>query len=326
MSNCVHYIWAGPYREQVGIEEIGNHAVQLCAMDIYLWCLTPYKSELAAKISSHGNLHIVALSPDLSGLGREEIERVQRLLGTDFRLVSAIIEHFVHNKAFSAIKDLLMLVVLYAMGGIYLDTTTQPAPSQLLATPRGQPPVRGRRYQLGLLDPAPSSSVPFFPRIGTTTLFTRPTLDKVLPSLETLYRDVTAAAHMEAIGVMTPDVDVWAAYAPLSGNEYLGVMLADYLGGCWSSGFIGAADSVLGQADKRRGPVGDLIINAVQVGLIAAQQQHHRHGRSGLSNEDAKEFGQRFTWQAVVMDPSEQGAFYVPELGIVKHHAGSWYS
>jgi hypothetical protein len=229
VPGALHYIWAGPYREEVGLEEIGSHAVQLCAKDSYRLGLAQNKAEIACKVNANSNLKIVGLLPTPGTLEPEAVQYLQALLGTDTKLIQAAVEHFIHNRAFSAIKDLWMLVILYGMGGIYIDTTVQPASAELLASLRGKPARRGTRYQLGLFDPAPSSKVPYFPRIGTTTMFSRPPPKLRVGGLDQLYNAIIADGHREEPGAMTPDVDVWACYATLPRNEYLGIMLKDYL-------------------------------------------------------------------------------------------------
>jgi hypothetical protein len=94
---------------------------------------------------------------------------------------------------------------------------------------------------------------------------------------------------------------------------------------CRAKEFVGDTESILADPTQRRQPVGDLIIFALQIGLAEAQKNAaDGTQQTGLAQSDAKAFAERYTWIANG-GAKDEGDFYVPELGTVKIHGGTWY-
>lgn len=225
-------------------------------------------------------------------------------------MLDNIVATLAHYRAFSAVKDLVSLCVLYREGGYYFDTTTA-----LLAAPASIPGrlVPHDRPRLARTKPAPGYKGYFYFFLHDRGI------------------EATLAAQMvpeEVPGVVkSVGYDVWAMYAPPRHPAVL-QMLLSYIARCEHFGLYEAPSTkrqfggktihaYMTQDDKeeRNRIIGNLIITSVQEGLVAYAQAH------GLPLD-------AYGWTTTEPDAAAVAAHHVSaecaDLGIGKRHAGQW--
>ncbi len=221
-------------------------------------------------------------------------------------LIDSIVNSLTQYHAYSAVKDLLSLLVLYKHGGYYFDTTITVNPL-----------VRDAQILRNLLDyseprivlNASRGNFTFAPddRSGDAT-FSAQIISPTMPGV-----------------IQTPSVDVWAMYAPKE-NECVGIMIDAYLERAQNLGLNKYPSSkrihildqevheIMTRENKtmRNELIGKLIICSVQEGLVKYTK------RQGKPVED-------YAWETILLSPPVYGASaYCPSLDIYKRHAGFW--
>jgi hypothetical protein len=305
----IHFIWwgdpTGQFTEakveyaQLATQTPNEMAEMLAENDrfeIIFWLQEAYahRFDLASSIRKEPSSQILEV------LGRSAIDFDENWRTSLQRVINSLYQH----NAFSAIKDLMSLIILYAHGGYYFDTTVKVDPDNQHIFLNGlheydSPRVVGRGkgrihyHQIGLM-----------------------TANAIL-----LGRDVDA----EDIPILAvPAIDVWAMYSP-KGHESVKLMLLSYVSRCIKMGLYsggkptnfagldgneimlkgGAKDSI------RNKLIGHLIIHSVHDGLLEVCC----NGKPDAMNN--------YLWKTE--DTSRYGAkMSLNELGILKYHAGTW--
>jgi len=217
-------------------------------------------------------------------------------------MIDGIVETLARYTAYSAVKDIISLLVLYSQGGYYFDTTTLLRAANHLPFRRAI--VNHNEPQIALSAVGGNYAFHRDDRSGDSTL---------------LAQVVGAGA-----GIVNPrGVDVWAMYSPVQ-HESLATMIDSYLDRCMSLGLnrYPSNKNVLGipvhrimtQEDKtmRNDLIGKLIICSVQEGLYKwAQRNRRTHAHYG--------------WDTDLLDHQADGAcIYCRPLHLHKRHAGFW--
>lgn len=200
--------------------------------------------------------------------------------------------------AFSAIKDLLCLAILYAQGGIYLDTTTKINNTGKFSSVLGALPASP--YVIGLPG---EQDHQLLLQSGVAIIIGKDGKSGVTPA------DV-------------PLIDVWCMNSPAKDAGIL-LMLLSYISRCNRMGLYPAGTSgnfrgINGKDEMgdymRENLIGNLVIRSVYDGLLGE-----------TCGGDPRLLASH-TWPATenkVTDPTT-GKYVVASLGICKFHAGSW--
>ncbi|WP_282126780.1 glycosyltransferase [Marinifilum flexuosum] len=200
-------------------------------------------------------------------------------------------------KAYSAIKDLLSLIILYKEGGFYMDTTMMIKNPAALNLALASPPSTFKIVQIG-------GQVSHQVGIQTGVAIATGSDGRVefMPRVEL--------------------IDVWTIYSPIK-DMSTELMFKSYVSRCnrmglFPGGTTGNFDQIVGKdemsGDYRNDLIGNLIIRSVYDGLI------------GVACGGDESLVPNFTWKAekVTVSPDKNGAYALKDLGINKFHAGTW--
>lgn len=316
----IHYIWWGPSVDAfdpTAVREVAHQTIGLSMIQV--WCHKSTQPRMSELLSGFINIRVNGL-PDHgilpSWIATKKMQEWESLLNADLaKSTSNVITHLTQYKAYSAVKDLLMLVLLYVEGGYYLDTTTFMAPKSLVIAASIHGQAKTLEQALGALEFGIDRArryIPRFPRIGNLRQWD-PLASKDPRRLMTsgVTNDV----------VMVADVDAWAAWSDRQ-SPYILHMLEDYVGMCVRLRLCGStSSSLLSDKSERNNLIGALIINAIQTGLVSCARD------KGLSNVELA--GLMWTAARGDRDLLERltacGAdFYCENIGILKKHKGTW--
>ncbi|WP_375769973.1 hypothetical protein NR798_03525 [Archangium gephyra] len=314
MSN-VHFIWWGPFNEEKCIAHPNAIADELNGTphQLYYWCRIEdepqFKRALRPRIKVVGIRMFQQLALSRTGIWNEPY----------CKGALDVLKRLDRHKAFSAVKDLMSLLILYLHGGLYLDTTVRlsPAPERM-----GKPNQQSLRDGLRALGDTPKLPVfggeqPHQPLLYTPL------------AVSTGARDYDLG---EDTVLQVPVLDVWALYSPAA-HPVFETMVNGYVAraervGVTRSGFTtnlqnfpeGVAPATFGVdllkdvygRDGRNELIGNLVIRSVLDGLL-----------SGCPDE-TDQLAHRFGWPAVELPNMEKRSVLVPTLGITKEYHNSW--
>ena len=294
----IHFIWWGPPRGDDSIKTPSDVALACRGTphSVKFWCREEHVEEFSTLlVGSSLPLTVESCSNIREILG-------QTLHATNPRLfdeAQEILTYLDTARAFSAIKDLISLFVLYRHGGYYLDTTT-------------------------FIDSERKGSV--IKALGQT--YTAPRLVQLtngaqirhVPWLQTgrsiAFGDET---RVEIDAVFVPLIDVWAMYSPETDPTIL-LVIESYVSRSNRMGLVPHGepsnfDNIKG-ADILKNPesgrdelIGNLIIRATYDGFIVGCCQ----GNADLLPQ--------FCWRSPETETLER---ILPALGIRKIYKNSW--
>ncbi|EPX61979.1 hypothetical protein D187_009882 [Cystobacter fuscus DSM 2262] len=317
MAN-IHFIWWGPVR---GPEcyATPNAIARYSGLfhKLKFWCRAEdrqaFRQVLDTRIEIIGiNKSFLQLAQNQRGL----------LAQKDFQDATWVLHELNRHKAFSAVKDLLSLLVLYTQGGIYLDTTTRLSAMAERMKYMGQQNLNKGIEQLGgeprvvLLE----DTIPHAPLLQTTQAIL-------------FGEDDSGKGSPKPIDV--PLIDVWALYSP-PGHAAFKTMLLSYVSRANRMGlnqtrtpanvFSKIGDEEVHGVDLlqdregrelRNKLIGNLIIRSVYDGLLV-----------NCSNLDGEQLA-NYAWPTLPLAQSDkqnpdEHSLFVPSLGIVKTYRNTW--
>jgi len=264
-------------------------------LKVHLWCSKEHAASFAEACPSPVEVHGL----DATGASASASGSLPAALAATVRVLE-------ENKAYSAIKDVLMLYVLVTYGGAYLDTTTAAMPTPLRLKHGGDTldggissAVMGMRNLLGFgfaeigfggLRDFREGCVPWSPSAGSGT------------------------------PLFTPSIDYWAAWS-VPGNAVIGASLD------WYMKLVKAMPGDALQSKRRDSIIGDLITLSVQYGMAPLLKEKIKDGASA---ESAAKLIAKQMWTAAVLDATDyetyHANFVLPPIGMIKWHKGTWRS
>ncbi|WP_147442625.1 hypothetical protein [Corallococcus interemptor] len=289
----LHYIWWGPVPES-GLEGIQAMVTECgTTVSIQLWCKAEHATAFGGALPG---VVIQGLDADMNH---------DTLPANPFPKLAEAVAWLTAKRAFSAVKDVLMLYLLYQAGGHYLDTTTAPMGGMQRMK------YKARRFKdackITPMDEFTTATLGIkFARIGQGREF--------YPGARPWIKDTDTSTHP----VMTPSVDFWAAWAR-KGNAIARASLEAYLD------FITEMKAKAPEAlasERRDQIIGDLITLSVQMGMLKDVLSGSRR------EQEVYELLQREMWSFGALDQQDyeslKANFILPEIGVMKWHKGSW--
>lgn len=320
MVTTLHFIWWGPFRDGDCETTPNAMASAVGTHNIIYWCKAEHADAFRAKL--HANIEVKScdsLTRIFEGAPPSWSDLAERCLAD---LATA--------RAFSAVKDLLAMIILLKHGGLYLDTTCLLCPPPLGMKYGGSLQVTANTLKDFLDAPPGDIQYPFFGDMMYHMPFMMTAQAIVLGSDWEAAHDSSEQVDLElfeALAMKVPHVDVWAVYSP-PGNGALTIAIESYLSRCVRMGLDGTdqpknfsnskGTEVLSAPSRGRDDlIGSLIIRAVLDGLIAYIDS--RDGNLILP----------YCLKLDTLTEDEQaanqgGVHVVPELGIIKRYSGSW--
>jgi hypothetical protein len=300
----VHFIWWGPSRGDDSNKTPSDVALAFRGTQhsVKFWCKAENREEFATQlVGSTLPLTVESCSsvPEIVG---EALYATNRQLFDQAQLVLTSLDA---AKAFSAIKDLISLVILYRHGGYYLDTTTFPdlEAHTRLADAVGHPPDSPRMVQLS---------------DGPAT--------RHVPGLQT-GRSIVSGKDPRAMvdEFFVPLVDVWAMYSPPQDPTIL-LAIQSYVsranrvglypgGEPFNFGKTMASDVLKNEDSGREELIGNLVIRAVYDGFLMVSCK-------GDPNKLSE-----FCWPTRKLEDAVENPQQVrilPALGMRKIYKNSW--
>ena len=282
---------------QGALEQV-NEVARECRrhkFEIYFWCKKEHAEEFMSNLES--NILVSGLDLKKGGALYDDLNWVVNV--------------FQDNKAYSAIKDVLMLFVLKEHGGVYLDTTTGLIPRELRTK------YKAEQFVLGAWS-VTLSTKNFqgfaFPEVGFGGV--RDFYPEIMPW------ELDASPSQAQKGVRyTPSVDYWAAWSTQN-NETIKRALDYYIG------LIKKMPKGALNTKHRNSIIGDLITMSVQHAVLPLITRYANGDSSGKSDEKAARLLAGFMWPAAVLDGGDfdqyKANFILPSLGVMKWHKGTW--
>lgn len=285
----LHYIWWGPVPsdELASVKDTAERYGR--AVNLQLWCSKDYVQDFARVMPIGVNLFPV------------ELGNVHKSLDQSYKKdVSRTIHFLAENRAYSAIKDLLMLHILHSVGGTYLDTTTGILGASRRRTYRADP------FDAGIKEIS----------LGNTYLDCR-FPDVGMKGVREYYPAATPWPSSSGPQKgFTPSVDYWAAWGSPRG-KILGVALSTYIN------YVKKMPRDALASPRRDSIIGDLITLSVQEGFAAKMAEYDE-----ALGEKATAMIKSQMWPVGVLtdeDYAELGANWVlPCLALCKWHKGTW--
>ncbi|RKG93255.1 hypothetical protein [Corallococcus terminator] len=289
----LHYIWWGPV-PQSGLEGITAMATHVGkAVAIHFWCKAEHATAFAEAL------------PQIKVCGLDAGMNHALLPHNGFELLAPVVEWLTSKRAFSAVKDVLMLYLLYQIGGHYLDTTTAPMSEMVRSKYKGvrfdtasvvTPMHEFTSATLGIKFAGIGMGRDFY--VGSN-----PWSSDTVPSRKVL---------------MTPSVDFWAAWAK-QGNAIARASLEAYLEYATELK-LKAPDKL--DTNKRDAVIGDLITLSVQKGMLKEVLEGRKQGQEVYDLLLAE------IWPVSALDKRDfetlKANFTLPQLGVMKWHKGTW--
>jgi hypothetical protein len=292
----LHYIWWGPV-PQSGLDGIEGMAAEYGRnVSIHLWCKAEHVDAFARVL------------PQVTVCGLDADMNHALLPRNDFSQLAPVVTWLTSKRAFSAVKDVLMLYLLHQFGGHYFDTTTAPMNTMLRM-----------KYKAERFDVA--SNVSPTHEFTSATLgikFAKIGMGREFYPNSKPWPTATDVPDVTARPAMTPSVDFWAAWAK-RGNAIARASLEAYLEYVVEMR-AKAADAL--DSPKRDQIIGDLITLSVQKGMLKEVLAGRKNGQEMYERLLSE------MWPVAALDPSDYEAlkanFILPQLGVMKWHKGSW--
>jgi hypothetical protein len=303
----IHFIWWGPNRGDDCTETPNDFARSFLSHEIVYWCKAEHQKSFEQDLSRRIRTRACDSVRDILGEGPGEDPFLKDIDDILYGLVEA--------KAFSALKDILSLIILWKHGGYYFDTTTRVASSYVLHKYAHDAGVEAATLMNALKEPPSAVRLALLDDGDTFHL----------PFLQTGRAIESGGDPRPALdGSKVPLVDVWAMYAP-AGDTTIRLALDSYISRCNRMGLNrGGHPSNFDQLDgtqTMQGPyrddlIGNLIIRAIYDALLT------------LCDGDGDRIAS-YCWPAVSLSETDQSiengaSKIVPSLGIAKRYTNSW--
>ncbi|HEY3364153.1 MAG TPA: hypothetical protein VGK74_03740 [Symbiobacteriaceae bacterium] len=309
----LHYIWWGPCNEKAkGLATQGplSAARQLKGHEIFFWCKSDVRDAFAELLPGI----TVKSCSSVRGIVGEDLYGADTALCDD---AQGVLETLNTLKAPSACKDLVSLFILFAQGGLYLDTTSTVTDSSALAIVLSNPPKVPTVPRV-LRDPKSQSNPSnwwFHAVFPTITLKNTTFPDSV---------QIITQVEKCPDSLLVPLIDVWAIYAP-AGHAAVGLMARSYVRRAQGVGLYPGMPLISGykrddSAKTMEDLIGRIIIHAAYDGLFVML-----FGGEKPPKKDAEVDLTGMTWEGKKVGDSDNPLrISVAALGIEKTYRNSW--